>query len=202
MTDLERPGGHDVPMTDPTPYEAMRLFAEGLLEELEDEHSCTEVALYRQTLADIEAEARSTPAEAPPPLPEFVDVATEEGRRQLAEILVPGAHTDSPPMTDHPTTEAHLRAALERLLSECYEVVPPPWETPGDWDEHVHEPSFETCRQAVRVLAALPQEPLDVERIVRRALAIVDQTTPLSVGEPLVQRVLARLRDGHEEASS
>lgn len=58
-------------MTDtPTPYEAMRLFAEGLLEELEDEHSCTEVGLYRQTLADIQDEAeaatRSTPAEALP----------------------------------------------------------------------------------------------------------------------------------------
>lgn len=34
----------------------------------------------------------------------------------------------------------------------------------------------------------------DVEQIVRQTLAIVDRTTPLSVGEPLVQRILARLR--------
>lgn len=43
-------------MADPTPYEAMRLFAEGLIEELQDEHSCTEVAVYRRTLADIASE--------------------------------------------------------------------------------------------------------------------------------------------------
>lgn len=33
----------------------------------------------------------------------------------------------------------------------------------------------------------------DVERIVRRTLDIVDRETPLSVGEPLVQRVLSEI---------
>ena len=39
-----------------------------------------------------------------------------------------------------------------------------------------------------------PAPALDVERIVRTTLAIVDRTTPLSVGEPLVQRILTRLQ--------
>ena len=42
--------------------------------------------------------------------------------------------------------------------------------------------------------------PIDVEQIVRAALRIVDQTTPLSVGEPLVQRILSSLSPHNREA--
>lgn len=48
-------------------------------------------------------------------------------------------------------------------------------------------------REAAAATEPRPDPALDVEQIVRQTLSIVDQTTPLSVGEPLVQRVLARL---------
>ena len=50
------------------------------------------------------------------------------------------------------------------------------------------------------VRASQERPPIGVEQIVRAALRIVDQTTPLSVGEPLVQRILSSLSPHNREA--
>lgn len=75
-------------MSTVTPFEAMRLFAAALIDELEDEHSCTEVSVYRATLADIEEEA----AAAAPATAEVVTILREDavigrGLRMMATGL-------------------------------------------------------------------------------------------------------------------
>lgn len=134
----------------------------------------------------IEAEARSTPAET------HEHRWTASTHPGAAPWNIPGSTCADPDCPDRRSTPAEaLDVSPEELRSRAKDIRD---EFRADEAENGLDAALAHIALALaQAEARLPFDP-ETERIVRQTLAIVDQTTPLSVGEPLVQLILARLR--------